>query len=221
MSSHASRRHGFTLIELLVVIAIIAILASILFPVFSRAREKARQSSCSSNMRQVSTAFLMYAQDYDEVPCPTRNEGVRVWTAFLSPYVKNQQVFLCPSAVDTKYGEVWADRGWLSIGMNRNLEDLTTVIARPLADYQEPARTLAFADSTSGDTAGPTNGRGFQIREDRSVGAQSGIAARHVAGTNAAFMDGHVKWYRATTLIPALNSAGVWWYPNAAYGPVP
>jgi prepilin-type N-terminal cleavage/methylation domain-containing protein len=61
-------RKGFTLIELLVVIAIIAILAAILFPVFARAREKARQTSCVSNLKQVALASLMYTQDYDECP---------------------------------------------------------------------------------------------------------------------------------------------------------
>lgn len=60
------KRTGFTLIELLVVIAIIAILAAILFPVFARAREKARQSSCLSNQKQIGLAILMYNQDYDE-----------------------------------------------------------------------------------------------------------------------------------------------------------
>ena len=66
-----TRRKGFTLIELLVVIAIIAILAAILFPVFAKAREKARQVSCQSNMKQIGTATMMYLQDYDEkfFPC--------------------------------------------------------------------------------------------------------------------------------------------------------
>jgi prepilin-type N-terminal cleavage/methylation domain-containing protein len=76
-------RRGFTLIELLVVIAIIAILAAILFPVFARAREKARQSSCQSNLKQIGLAFTMYAQDYDEkMP---RGSGYIAPTALLSP----------------------------------------------------------------------------------------------------------------------------------------
>jgi len=102
-----SRRHSaFTLIELLVVIAIIAILAAILFPVFAQAREKARQTSCLSNMKQVSLAVLMYVQDYDETypkadfwdtgqPFPL---GYNLWsgTNVTQPYIKNKQALLCP-----------------------------------------------------------------------------------------------------------------------------
>jgi prepilin-type N-terminal cleavage/methylation domain-containing protein/prepilin-type processing-associated H-X9-DG protein len=113
------KRRGFTLIELLVVIAIIAILAAILFPVFSQAREKARQASCLSNMKQVSIGMLMYAQDADGTyvaggpidnissnlpwagcqgwPC-NRPNGNDNWGARLMPYVKNYGVFVCPSA---------------------------------------------------------------------------------------------------------------------------
>jgi prepilin-type N-terminal cleavage/methylation domain-containing protein len=98
----AKPRRGFTLIELLVVIAIIAILAAILFPVFARAREQARKASCLSNLRQIGTGLLMYAQDYDETVPPPRigTEGTLShfgWADLVYPYVKNVKVFDCPS----------------------------------------------------------------------------------------------------------------------------
>src|SRR5467141_3768400 len=100
-------RRGFTLIELLVVIAIIAILAAILFPVFAQAREKARQTTCLSNLRQVGLGLQMYAQDYEEV-LPTSVDVAnfadpKAPTSFLSaliPYIKSKAIFVCPSSVD-------------------------------------------------------------------------------------------------------------------------
>jgi len=91
-------RNAFTLIELLVVIAIIAILAAILFPVFSTAREKARQSSCSSNLKQLGLAITQYEQDYDESPPDgnTRTYSVCGWAGEIYPYVKSKQVYICP-----------------------------------------------------------------------------------------------------------------------------
>jgi prepilin-type N-terminal cleavage/methylation domain-containing protein len=117
-------RRGFTLIELLVVIAIIAILAAILFPVFAQAREKARQTACTSNLKQIGTAFYLYSQDYDEC-LPDRRDlkaslpgGYMPWANWptsdprggwavvvLDPYLKNGGVWSCPSTVGTTVGQ--------------------------------------------------------------------------------------------------------------------
>jgi len=100
------KRKGFTLIELLVVIAIIAILAAILFPVFARAREQARKTSCASNLRQLGLGFAMYTQDYDErFPgiwsgewnLNAGNQRQLNWAVEIFPYIKNKQVYVCPS----------------------------------------------------------------------------------------------------------------------------
>ena len=99
------RRRAFTLIELLVVIAIIAILAAILFPVFAQARAKARQATCISNLKQLGTAGMMYAQDYDEtLPIGYdqyivgNNNMAGWWIGKIQPYVKNLGIFDCPSS---------------------------------------------------------------------------------------------------------------------------
>ena len=107
--SLSHRRRGFTLIEILVVIAIIAILAAILFPVFARARENARRSSCQSNLKQIGLAMMQYTQDFDET-MPSifnQNSNIRLpnganaptalWYHMLYPYMKNIQVMNCPS----------------------------------------------------------------------------------------------------------------------------
>ena len=121
-----NRARGFTLIELLVVIAIIAILAAILFPVFAKAREKARQVTCASNEKQLGLAILGYVQDYDE-SFPTGSAGNTSgtgWGGCIYPYVKSIAAFSCPDDPTTShvnyegYGETdYVD----SYGFNRNL----------------------------------------------------------------------------------------------------
>lgn len=100
---------GFTLIELLVVIAIIAILAAILFPVFARARENVRRSSCASNLKQIGLGIQQYAQDYDEKYVAQSTDGAsnfgvlqawQAWPVALQPYIKSSQIFACPSATE-------------------------------------------------------------------------------------------------------------------------
>ena len=121
------RKNGFTLIELLVVIAIIAILAAILFPVFAQAREKARQSGCQSNLKQIGLAFKMYVQDYDErwpnaapIPCCTNGRlgstgkdfGYNGWVSnALMPYTKNQQIYICPSLNANGFNDPYSNGG--------------------------------------------------------------------------------------------------------------
>ena len=209
---------GFTLIELLVVIAIIAILAAILFPVFARAREAARQSACMSNIRQLTLAVMCYAQDYDDMLIPSRQgnaAGSLIWPAYLFPYVRNTAVYICPSArQQSSYGETWQTRGPLSIGLNRHIEDTNTNIALHLAVFRDPVSTILMADSTPAPTGtGPGGGRGFQVQPNREPNTQSGIGQRHNEGTNVGFLDGHAKWYASSRIWRADNPAGLRWTP--------
>ena len=181
-SHHRTARRGFTLIELLVVIAIIAILAALLFPVFAQAREAARSTSCSSNIRQLALGVQLYTQDFDEaLPMVTNyaaatNARDRVWMGAVEPYLKNTGIFLCPSATNARYGGTWADRGWLPIGYNATtgydpagVEAPTSVVA--LAVLDDTSRTVLFAETASGDpsqkyrgyTFDPNNGKRNEI----------------------------------------------------------
>ena len=187
-------RKGFTLIELLVVIAIIAILAAILFPVFSRARAKARQAKCSSNLKQLATAMEMYTMDYDEMypGAPNGNGGSSayggwIWYASfgvpgrgyfdvscgaLYPYVRNDEVYSCPDD-RTGSGLSYEINGYLRWG---------TVAQVPM-----PADTLLFVAEDDHDTA---NDGYFDVQ------AGDWPNTRHNKGCNCAFADGHVKWNR-------------------------
>jgi prepilin-type N-terminal cleavage/methylation domain-containing protein/prepilin-type processing-associated H-X9-DG protein len=124
-------RSGFTLIELLVVIAIIAILAAILFPVFAQARDKARAISCTSNCRQIGTALMMYATDFDEnLPGwpdprfnPIFNAGYswQMIVPVMDPYIKNRGVWSCPSALNPSISGPATDRFPITLGYNEYL----------------------------------------------------------------------------------------------------
>lgn len=187
-------RKGFTLIELLVVIAIIAILAAILFPVFAKAREKARQSSCQSNLKQIGVAIRMYVQDYDErfpsaliggaVPGSYSAANIAIMVAaerqnlgypnLLQPYVKNAQIFWCPSDSNGPSTTPTATVSYFY----RHCVDYsgTVLLVGKDADFGYPAQQIIFHEwfDWHVDKAGFWNGGGR-----RSV--------------NTAFADGHAK----------------------------
>ncbi len=190
-----ARRHGFTLIELLVVIAIIAILAAILFPVFARAREKARQTSCLSNLKQVALGHLMYAQDYDETIVPSLlyynsddlNPPESMWWYMkLEPYLKNDQILLCPSVSDHTHGiaDGSAENYVCDYAMNQFIH------GEPLGDVQAPAATVLNCERAN------TYAR---IYNPASTGgnAYHTMTWRHNEGANFSFADGHAKWQRS------------------------
>ena len=219
-------RRGFTLIELLVVIAIIAILAAILFPVFARAREKARQASCESNLKQLGLAALMYAQDYDEsVPCtwpqcwPAANRqnqpGGAWWSALIQPYVKNTQMFTCPSQA-TGGGNVHCfdpaciGNGGIDFGASGITYGFNENMAHPgqaglkMAAWQSPAQlymvgdcrcTVVWGTDTNGIVERVAFANDTQGLSCAATPAFTSSMARHNDGSNICFADGHVKWY--------------------------
>ncbi|MCW3058623.1 MAG: prepilin-type N-terminal cleavage/methylation domain [Capsulimonas sp.] len=139
-----SKTSGFTLIELLVVIAIIAILAAILFPVFAKAREKARQISCASNERQLGLGIMQYVQDNDETfPAGNQGHSGAGWATNIFPYTKSAGLYHCPDDANS--------RGVESYGINQNLTGGGTGFRQAsmsLGGLNAPASTILLAETT-------------------------------------------------------------------------
>jgi prepilin-type N-terminal cleavage/methylation domain-containing protein/prepilin-type processing-associated H-X9-DG protein len=206
---------GFTLIELLVVIAVIAILAALLFPVFAQAREIARRSGCLSNMKQLGTAVTMYTQDCDEqlpnamngFPGVNQPGGWMYYTAFpanetprsfeaqhgsIYPYVRNDQVFVCPS-----------DAQGRAAGNSYAVNSCAFAMNVPLATGKSLA---AFGDTASWalvteEAIGLGDDTGAFLRTNSTDDGylnygMNFLSTRHQEGSNFTFVDGHAKWYR-------------------------
>ena len=202
-----SERRGFTLIELLVVIAIIAILAAILFPVFARAREKARQTSCLSNVKQIGTALLMYVQDYDEVmpiylistgrgetDLPDIGYDYIAWQDLLHPYMMNWQVYICPSGGSYR-GTARAAHGAYG-GNYAFVFSHQTSWTYSLGEFERPAETYAVVEA-----------RSYITRYDPGIPSSGGghwgqVESRHNDQNNVLFLDGHAKSEHHSVVAP-------------------
>ena len=222
-----AKRTGFTLIELLVVIAIIAILAAILFPVFSRARENARRSSCASNLKQIGLGMMQYVQDYDgkyfwrcygDAAHPdapgTVGDCVTYWgpngvtgptSGFLQPYIKNTQIFSCPSGnATTAYPSGYAYNlvagTPASYGHTVLSESVVERAAEMIAFYDTQWALQGYPPTPNSWDTGtwnsnfcrtPSTSYSVCTAADRHYG-------RHFDGANASYMDGHVKWQKVS-----------------------
>lgn len=210
----AARRSGFTLTELLVVIAIIAILAAILFPVFARARENARRSSCQSNLKQIALGIFQYTQDYDE-KFPIYRTAMSppnpyAWSDAIQPYMKSLQLYQCPSEPTPPTNDPVA-AGYTDYALNLRLMygDVTGADesagdggSKSLSILTQPSITVMMTDFYA---TNPTNAwivgcdprpctAGLATWRDPNA---TNYALRHLDGMNFSFTDGHVKWYKS------------------------
>ncbi len=218
MNTTFSSRRAFTLIELLVVIAIIAILAAILFPVFARARENARRSSCQSNLKQIGLGVMQYTQDYDEkMPSARLNPNNQdslggAWPVLINPYVKSYQLFACPS--NTR-NTTFMENAKLPDGTGPDLAPISYVApmdtfdnsgtdnghafgargaAGPsLSDFPQVAQTIMVADGNCGSLDFRMNNSYWNGTSAPASGGKSALFASHLGTMNVLFADGHVK----------------------------
>jgi prepilin-type N-terminal cleavage/methylation domain-containing protein/prepilin-type processing-associated H-X9-DG protein len=209
---------AFTLIELLVVIAIIAILAAILFPVFGRARENARRSTCQSNLKQIGLGILQYVQDFDERFPRIASNGTESagWADRIGPYLKSSQIFKCPSftGTTTQNTNPFA-KGYTTYWLSRSIDDPNSVGAGMMqAAITNPSVTILNGD---GGDASPHTTAAFHCNGCAANGQPPGATLanvcsgpgtatnltqggqQHLEGLNLSFADGHVKWYKSLT----------------------
>lgn len=210
--SKSVRNQAFTLIELLVVIAIIAILAAILLPVFATAREKARQTSCASNEKQLGIAFLQYVQDFDEVfPIGAMNfTPFMTWDQAIMPYAMKGQwgkagLFHCPSdatGVGYDFGRSYAMNtgwmGWAPFGPGGIAYSNTTAVC-PVSVIGSPSKVFLLVENpvngnqltynTFATQSCPISSTGWACQDQARWGVPG-----HSNGWNYLYCDGHVKW---------------------------
>ena len=204
----ASVKYAFTLIELLIVIAIISILAAILFPAFLSARERARQSVCLSNERQLGAAVALYANDDDERLMPGNKlaapdaDGVdhAGWAGILYPYVTAAGIFRCPDD-DTQAGTVLGEPASpVSYFMNQNFSGDAYPAGAALSEFAAPASTVVIAENTGIVTHRIARLTRRDEQEspfaDRFIQSGKSPYERHTDGRNYLLADGHARWLR-------------------------
>jgi len=210
------RHSAFTLIELLVVIAIIAILAAILFPVFAQAREKARQASCLSNLKQLGLAMMQYAQDYNETMPYNNYNGVggnNGWAGLIYPYVKSVGVYHCPDdptpaggayAASASSGGIAGTLVPISYGASKALMNINGAYSQLLVNWNSPSLSVILFE-LQGMQTDPTNPT--ETGSNLSSGA-GGLSNVTLAPWNSPGLTAH--WatglfpYRTTVQIPQL-----------------
>ena len=200
------RRTGFTLIELLVVIAIIAILAAILFPVFAKAREKARQSSCQANVKQMTLGVLQYVQDYDESYLSFDSSLPDPWVFWphtLQPYIKNWQLYACPSNPYGRTGMTYHGTTYPVYPTYAIVNSLARVPVVKMAQVTQPASKWLIGDANHpvlGDIRGWLTAMSCaQWTCGANVSTTYGWLVPHNGGLNVGYCDGHAKWLSGMT----------------------